>query len=583
MHTVQIQRRSPRAARTHATWRVTAALLGAWALAGCFSGSEDYRPEPLARATLFHGGTIYLGAPDWRSVPAILVRDGKVVATGAPEVLEGMARRGSLELVDLEGGVAVPGLQDAHGHWGNYGKALETVDLRGATSYEEVVRRVAERAATEPPGRWIEGRGWDQNLWASKAFPHHQLLSSRVPDHPVVLRRVDGHAALVNLRALEEAGLDGAGLAESPMPGGQHVVDADGRSTGVLIDAAMGLIDVPAADEATRERRLLRAQEELLAVGLTAVHEMGVSVQQADLMRRLSARGLLDLRGVVYLSGRDEVTPEMVAARTPAAERAEAHVAVVGVKLYADGAMGSRGAALLEDYADDPGHTGLMQIERPDLERMVALCAAAGLQPAVHAIGDRANRLVLDVFEAQLERTPAFRSLRPRIEHAQLVAPADRPRFARLGVVPSMQPVHCTSDMPWVPARVGDDRVSGAYAWRRLAPDAGALAFGSDFPVEEPDPLAGIWAAVTRRTALGEPPAGFPDTNQRLSVREALEAFTLGAARAARQEERRGRLEPGYFADLTVLDRDLLTGTPEDVLGARVLMTVVSGRVVHRR
>lgn len=559
------------------TWLFATALLAA-----CRTDDVPRDPRPFEGATLFHGGTIYLGAPEWRSVPALLVRGGRVVAAGDPERLARMARADSLERVDLAGGVAFPGFQDAHGHWSGLGAALEHVDLRGAASYAEVVRRVAERAATLPAGAWIEGRGWDQNLWEEQRFPHHALLSAAVPDHPVFLERVDGHAALINLRALELAGLDAQGLDPRPVPGGQHVVDADGRSTGVLIDAAMGLVAVPPADEAALERRILRAQEALLAVGLTAVHDMGVSTGEARLFRRLADEGRLDLRGVLYLSGGEGVSEAMADLRSSGAERETEDLAVVGVKLYADGALGSRGALLLEDYADDPGHRGLAVTEPEELARRIADCARLGLQPAVHAIGDAANRSVLDAFERELARDPGFRELRPRLEHAQVVAPSDWPRFAALGVVPSMQPVHCTSDMPWAPERLGSERVHGAYAWRRLAPEPAALAFGSDFPVEDPDPLIGLHAAVTRQTPAGEPPGGFPDADQRLGVREALEAFTLGAARAARQEASRGRLAMGYFADLSVLDRDPLAGGAADLLRARVRMTVVSGRVVHR-
>ena len=552
----------------------------------CVGGCRSYRgsggPPPLADATLFHGGRIYLGAPDWEVAPALLVREGRVVAAGEPERLARMARSGSLRRVDLHGGVAFPGLQDAHGHWSGLGGALENVDLRGAPSYEEVVRRVAARAAEVPTGEWIEGRGWDQNLWAERRFPHHAELSAAVPDHPVFVRRVDGHAGLANARALELAGLDGAGLDPHPVPGGQHLLDADGRSTGVLVDAAMGLVAVPAPDAAALERRILRAQEALVAVGLTAVHDMGVSPDEARLFRRLAGEGRLDLRGVLYLSGGGGVGSELAALRSSGTERETADLAVVGVKLYADGALGSRGALLLEDYADEPGHRGLAVTEPGELARRIEACARLGLQPAVHAIGDWANRGVLDAFERELARDPDFRALRPRIEHAQVVAPRDWPRFAALGVVPSMQPVHCTSDMPWAPERLGAERARGAYAWRRLAPDAGALAFGSDFPVEDPDPLIGILAAVTRATPLGEPPGGFPDADQRLSVREAFEAFTLGAAKAARQEAWRGRLAPGCFADLTVLDRDPLADGTAELLRARVRMTVVSGRVVYR-
>ncbi len=560
---------------------VLVGLLAPALLAGCrFGGSPA--PEPLSGGTLFFDGRFYLGAPDWKSVEALLVRDGRVVAAGGVRRLESMARAGTLKRVGIEGGVAVPGLQDAHGHWESYGAALETVDLRGARSFDEVIERVVASAAGHPRGTWIQGRGWDQNLWPESTFPHHAKLSERVPEHPVMLRRVDGHAALVNARALAIAGLDGAGLDPHPLPGGRLILDDEGRCTGVVIDAAMGLVSghIDAPDEATRIRRLLRAQEALLAQGLTAVHDMGVPVSTVLLLEQLRSEGRLELRSIAYLSGLSELSPAVLDGFPLEPDR-EDRLAVLGVKLYVDGALGSRGAALLEDYSDEAGNRGLMQVSEEELERYVSLCALRGLQPAAHAIGDRACRAVLDAYQLVLERQPALAALRPRLEHAQVVSPLDWARLARLGVIPSMQPTHCTSDMPWAPERLGDERVRGAYAWRRLAPDTSTLAFGSDFPVESPSPLEGLFAAVTRRDRSGQPAGGFPDGSQRLSIEEALAAFTTGAAHAAHQEDRRGRLSPGYFADLTVMDRDPLSSPPEDLLRAKIVMTVVNGEVVY--
>ena len=552
-------------------------------LSACRS-EQPKAPRPLGDATLFYDGRIYLGSPGWEPVEAVLARAGRVVATGTVERLEAMADPRSLRRVSLAGGVAVPGLQDAHGHLEGYGAALETVDLRGAASYAEVIERVAAAAAEVPAGTWITGRGWDQNLWEEKAFPQHGPLSERVPDHPVFLRRIDGHAALANARALEIAGLDGVGLDPHPVQGGQLRLDDQGRAAGVLVDAAMGLISahLDAPDEATRVRRLLLAQEALLADGLTAVHDMGVSISTVLLLERLRASGQLKLRMVEYLSGGAGLTPTVLKG-FPLEPDAADRLAVIGVKLYADGALGSRGAALLDEYADDPGNRGLMMSSPEELADRISILAAAGLQPAVHAIGDRGNRVVLDAYERELRRNPDFAHLRPRIEHAQVVSALDWARFADLGVVPSMQPTHCTSDMPWAPERLGPERVSGAYAWRRLAPDASALAFGSDFPVEDPDPLEGLHAAVTRQGRDGRPEGGFPDRMHRLSMGEALAGFTSGAAHAAHQEDRRGRLAPGYFADLTVIDRDPFEVPPEDLLRAEVILTVINGEVVFAR
>lgn len=536
-------------------------------------------PVAASKETLFFNGRIYAGAPAWNHHEALLARDGVVVALGSLSEVEQHASRADRAYVDLRGGCAVPGLQDAHGHIEGLGQALETVDLRGCASYAELIERVVQRSRSTPEGQWIDGRGWDQNLWEGSEFPHHAQLSAALPRHPVLLSRVDGHAVLVNRRALELAGLDTAATKEDAVEGGRVLLDAEGKPTGVFIDAARALVArvLPKADDAARERRILLAQEHCLSVGLTAVHDMGVGRATLGVMERLRDEGRLELRLIEYLSDSGDV--DGFAREAVALERdPQGLLRVAGVKLYADGALGSRGAALLEPYSDEPGNSGLMQITEDELARRVAAYASLGLQPATHAIGDRANRVVLDVYEAQARRNPRFAALRPRIEHAQIVAPSDWPRFAELGVVASMQPTHATSDMRWADERVGAERLAGAYAWRRLATDAAPLAFGSDFPVEEANPLLGLYAARTRQDARGMPPAGFtPD--QKLDAASALAAFTLGAARAVGEEASRGKLELGYRADLTVLDVDPLRCEARELLLARVLLTVINGEI----
>ena len=542
-------------------------LLSACATTGSDAGAD----------TLFHNGSIRL-SPELEPVEWVLVRDRRVIAAGEGEALgaEG-ARR-----VDLRGGYAVPGLQDAHGHVSGLGDALESVDLVGCTSYAEVIERIRAQAAEQPAGSWVTGRGWDQTRWPENAFPHHEELSRAVPEHPVLVRRVDGHAALANRRALEIAGLMDA----DPMPeveGGRVVVGDDGRPTGVLIDTAMGLVGghVPDADEGDLRRRLLLAQDALLALGLVGVHDMGISPQAARVMERLEEEGLLRMRIVAYLWANEGLAPE-VAARYPrdADHDAARHLRVIGCKLMMDGALGSRGAALLEPYADAAGEIGLLRMDEAAFRSVLDQVADAGLQPATHAIGDRANRIVLDAYAARADTDPAFARLRPRIEHAQVVSAADWERFDALGVIPSMQPTHATSDMRWAEERVGAARVEGAYAWRRLSPATTSLAFGSDFPVEHPSPLDGLYAARTRMDKAGAPDGGwFPE--QRMDGGEALAGFTIGVARAAREERERGKLLPGYFCDMTVLDVDPVTCDPADLLTAEVLMTVVDGVVVY--
>jgi predicted amidohydrolase YtcJ len=474
---------------------------------------------------------------------------------------------------------AIPGLQDAHGHLESLGETLETVDLTGCASVDEVVELVVQRAGTVPPGQWILGRGWDQTRWPGQAFPGHAPLSARVPDHPVFLERVDGHAAFVNARALEIAGIGGRELPK--VPGGRIVTDAGGLATGVLVDKASDLVfeRIPEPDAATRERRLLAAQALLLSQGVTCVHDMGTEPETLDALLRLEEDGRLKIRVLCYLSTQKGLPPAARVGR-PEDYGPERKVRVVGAKMYVDGALGSRGAALLEPYSDAPDERGLLQMTAEEYAALLRQVVAAGLQPATHAIGDEGNRMVLDAYEAELRRDPAFAELRPRIEHAQVVALADLERFDRLGVIPSMQPTHATSDMRWAEARLGAERVKGSYAWRAISSERVPLALGSDFPVESSNPLLGLYAAITRQDTAGNPPGGWR-TDQALTPAEALDGFTSGAAFAAREEPTRGTLVPGAFCDVTVLDVDPLTCSPEELLTARVLRTIVDGEVVY--
>jgi len=548
------------------------------------------RPPWLGeRYVLLHGGPIYVDAHA-PPVEALLIEDGRVERAGplsdvGPR-LEDLERRAkdwdvplAVERIDLAGACAVPGLQDAHGHVEGLGEALESVDLAAVPSVDELVRRVAARASELPAGTWILGRAWDQTLWPGQQFPTNAALSQAVPDHPVFLERVDGHAALANARALALAGLDGRTTLPE-IEGGRIVTDAAGEPTGVVVDAAADAVAkrIPPPDRATRTRRVLAAQDALLAAGLVAVHDMGTVPDTVGVLEELEHDGRLKLRVLSYLWANDGLEPFGRAAR-PQGDVAS-HWRVVGAKLMVDGALGSRGAALLEPYADASGESGLLQMAPDHYAALLRSAVTAGLQPATHAIGDRGNRMVLDAYEAELRRSRRFGALRPRVEHAQVVAPADWPRFEALGVVPSMQPTHATSDMRWAEARLGPERVAGAYAWQRLAGPHAPLALGSDFPVEKPDPLLGIHAARTRQDAAGNPSGGWlPD--QALSGEDALEGFTAGAAYAVREEEERGKLLAGYRADVTVLSVDPVRCEPKALLDARVLRVIVDGVTVH--
>lgn len=548
-------------------------LLGLLAFGACQQPSHP-TASARGRATLYEHARIHLGAPEWRTVDALLVCEGRVLAAGSVDDALRAAEGLDLERVDLGGRVVLPGLHDAHGHLESYGDSLEIVDLRAAASLDEVIERVTARAATLPAGRWVRGRGWDQNLWPSRAFPEHASLSAATPDHPVFLERVDGHAAFVNARALELAGLGGDLRGRERMQGGEILLDAEGRATGVLIDAATALVEraIPERTPQERWQRIERAAQALVALGLTAVHDMGVPPELAERY----ASTALPLRVFVYVWGNEGLAAGVGPRRRAGPARGNE---IVGAKLMVDGALGSRGAALLADYADAPGQRGHLLVPEERLRELLASCAERGLQPAIHAIGDRGNRAVLDALAAVESDWPRLVELRPRVEHAQVVAREDWARFDALGAIPSMQPTHATSDMPWAEARLGAARLEGAYAWRRLAGQRTPLAFGSDFPVERPDPLEGLYAALTRTDPNGAPPGGWlPD--QKLSARAALEAFTLGAAFAVGRERDLGRLAPGYAADFVVLDVDPLVATPSDLLSARVLATFVAGERV---
>jgi predicted amidohydrolase YtcJ len=403
-----------------------------------------------------------------------------------------------------------------------------------------------------------------------KEFPARAPLDAAAPANPVALRRIDGHALWVNGAALRAAGVTAA----TPDPdGGSIVRDARGEPTGVLVDNAMALVEdkIPAAAPEVIRRRVLLGARTAAAAGLTAVHDMGIDASMLAAYRQLAAEGALPVRVRGMLDG-----DKLMAGRHPDRdEDGTALFVLAGVKLWADGALGSRGAALLEPYDDDPGNRGLVLTSRAEVERIARATLAGGWQLAVHAIGDRANREVLDAFAAAGVK-PAHRY---RIEHAQVVAPEDLRRFGELGIVASMQATHATSDMPWAEARVGARRLQGAYAWRSMLMAGAPLVGGSDFPVEEVAPLLGLWAATTRQDAAGKPEGGWlPE--QKLTLHEALHTYTVAPARAAFAEHRRGRLVPGFVADVTVFDRELLV---ERLLATRVDMTLLGGRVVYER
>lgn len=544
---------------------------------------QDADPDrPLMGRTHRHadvmvlGGTLLTQDPQRPAVAALAIADGVIVECGAEADCKpwiGPRTR----VVNLDGGVGSAGLVDAHAHLVGLGHSLATVDLRGATSIDEVVTRVREQA---PPAGWIIGRGWDQNLWPGAKMPTHHPLTQAFPDRPVWLRRVDGHAGWGNAALLKEAGIH---VGTNSPAGGEVVVDGTGTPTGVLVDAAMGAVKPPNPTAAQLEAFILAGQRHAAQRGLTGVHEMGIGPDEDAAYRRLASKSgsedALQIRVHAYAA--EGWFSESLTDRTRDPIFADAMYALAGVKVYADGALGSRGAALLEPYTDRPEHTGLMQHDEASLRRVVNHAFEAGWQVATHAIGDRANRAVLDAYEAAAGRAGRA-DLRHRIEHCQIVNPADIPRFAELGVIASMQPTHATSDMGWVPDRLGPNRLAGAYAWRRFLDADAVLCFGSDFPVELVDVTHGLYAAVTRAAADGSPAGGWlPD--QRLTLAEALHAFSSAAAYASHRESHLGRLAVGYRGDVTCFRDDIRTLEPKALRAAEVSATIVEGRVIFER
>jgi hypothetical protein len=523
---------------------------------------------------LLTNGRFYTLDPASTVAEAVVVRDGRIAFVGrAADVNPSPGE----ETLDLAGRAVVPGLVDAHGHLMHQARGRLAFDARGLGSEEEVARRIGERAAGRPRGEWIGGRNWDQNLWPGRRFPSRASLDRVAPDHPVALVRIDGHATWANSAALAAAGID---RATREPDGGLVARDAQGEPTGLLIDTAQRLLQrvEPRPTDAVFDRAVRECIADCLAVGLTGIHEMGAELYALAAYRRLVERGDFPFRNYVAVAGRSASTWDHYRQRGP--ERpGDGRLVVGALKLLADGALGSRGAALHEPYCDDPGNTGLILVPGDEVERLTLEATALGFQVCVHAIGDRANTLVLDAYARALARTPRP-DHRLRVEHAQVLTEADVPRFRRLGVLPSMQATHCTSDMAWAAERLGPQRLRGAYAWRSLLATGVIIAGGSDFPVESPNPFHGIHAAVTRRPRHGDDPAWQPE--QRMTREEAVRSFTSWNAFAARQEAELGTLEVGKRADLVVLSEDVFVCPVEHIPAIRPVLTLVEGAAVLR-
>ena len=559
---------------------LTASLLTA-------SCSDGAAPEPsVLEAEEKPGITVVLNARIHSMDAGNTVFAPGAMAIAGDGTIEGIGDQDAIsdafpnaETIDLGGRYVLPGLIDSHAHLAGLAQSFTRANLIGAQSKEEVIERLVEFEATLPEGGWLLGRGWDQNDWPEKVFPSSADLDTAFPDRAVWLERIDGHAGWANGRAMAEADRDFTG--DWQVQGGDIHRDEQGEPTGMFIDLAMKFIDdaVPPESPELMSRALDMATQAMVSQGLTGLHEAGTSLALMQLYRAKIEQGALPVRVYAMANGMGDALEWLC--ENGSFDDPSGLLLMRSVKLYADGALGSRGAALLEDYSDDAGNSGLMFLEPETLDEQLRRILSCGLQVGTHAIGDRANREVLDALERVMPEFPDNPG-RHRIEHAQIVAPADIPRFAELGVIAAMQPIHATSDMYWAEDRLGPYRIAGAYAWTSLADSGARLAFGSDFPVEQVNPMLGIYAAVTRQDLEGWPEGGWLP-QERVSRETALRGYTIDAAYAGFMEDSVGSLEAGKQADFIVLDRDLLQVPAEEIPETKVLQTWVAGKKVYER
>lgn len=536
---------------------------------------------PHADLVLLNGKIVTVDA-DFSIRQAAVVSGETIVFAGGDEQAKKYIGP-KTRVIELNGALVLPGLIDSHAHLHSLGEQLSFLSITGASSFKEIVRKVEERVKTARSGEWIVGGRWDHTRWPGQNFPHHRTLSAVSPGNPVYLRRVDGNSAMVNAKALAIAGI----TKDTPDPfGGVIHRDENGEPTGVLVNRAMNLVKkyLPADTEEQREAKFKKAVSNCLSVGLTGVHEAGVGPAEIAMYKKLIDNGELGLRIYAMLGeqAKPVLTGDLAAYfRKHRLENYGNHfLSVRSIKLFFDGALGSRGAAFFQPYQDDPGNRGLLRITPEYITRVSEAALQTGMGVNTHCIGIRGNRLCLDAYKKAFKTYPV-NDHRFRIEHAQIVRPEDVELFAKLGVIPAMQPTHCTSDMGFVTDRVGGKRAQGAYAWRWFRDAQLAIPLGSDFPVESNNPLYGIYAAITRQDHNGDPGGGWY-AGQRLTIEEAIKGFTIWAAFGAFQEDVLGSIEKGKLADFTILDRDITRVEPQEILKTKVLYTIVAGRIRYR-
>ena len=528
--------------------------------------------DPVWAESVLHNIQGYTSSSEGIREFSVLVIDdtGRVAAIGDDELL---ADKPSSERIDGGGLTVLPGLIDAHAHVYSFGLLKTSLDLAGAPSVDEAVTRIRDYTKNHPHADWILGRGWNQVLWPVKEFPTAAQIDAVVSDRPVWLKRIDEHAGWANSAAMKIAGIDN----DTPDPvGGKILRDDNGNATGIFIDNAMELIvaSLPEADKDDYRAALLNAVETLAAEGITSVHDAGIDLMNAEVYLSMADNDELGIRIYAMTGGAGDV---LDAIGEPLYAYGNDHLEIAAVKIYSDGALGSRGAAMIEPYSDDAENRGLAFWTQDELDAFVKKANDLGFQVGIHAIGDLGNRMALDAFEKAQQGKPS--PLRNRIEHAQIIQLEDIPRFAELGVIAAMQPTHATSDKNMAEDRIGPDRLLGGYAWRRLLGSGAVIASGSDFPVELSNPFHGLYAAVTRQDRDGEPEGGwYPD--QALTRAEALHSFTLAAAYAANQEDRLGSLEPGKWADFILIDRNYFTIPASEIDDIKVVQTWVGGEKI---
>ncbi len=519
---------------------------------------------------ILHHGVVYTVNNQFDTVQAFAVKDGKIVATGTNEAI--LNKYSATDIIDAKGQAVYPGFIDAHSHFLGYGQSLFMVGLYGVKSWEEVVDKVKEFAAAHPQEVWIKGRGWDQNLWPGKAFPNNEMLNKLFPDKPVVLSRIDGHAVIVNDAALKLAGI-GPG---QTLTGGK-IETINGKLTGVLIDNAVDLINakMPVNTTAEYTKWLTAAQANCFAAGLTTVSDCGLMYNDVQTIDTLQETGKINMRLYVMLS--DDTANYRRYLHQPPYKTDK--LFVKGIKVYADGALGSRGACLLQPYHDQKSWSGFLLKSPQYFDSIANVIAATDYQMCTHAIGDSANRTVLYIYNRVLKGS---NDRRWRIEHAQVVSGSDVALFGKSSIVPSVQPTHATSDMPWAPDRLGNERIKTAYAYKQLLNQNGWMPLGTDFPVEDISPVKTFYAAVFRKDAQGKPLNGFQPDNA-LSRTETIRGMTIWAAKGCFLENKIGSLEAGKTGDFIILDKDLMMADEKEVLSTKVVATYVGGKLVKKQ